>query len=324
MPDESELSCAALIRMCTKLYSKKLATERKIPMRRWSLLLAAVLCLNLVLTGCGKKEADRPWKDTVVYSTLNDDESRKILEQLLISVPTDEEQRQVLFEHINQINGFLEPDELTDGFEEIPITQPKYNPYDIQERWEKKYSDFPGYNCRITAYSVGSSLIHIQKDTTIGDPDYIMMDLFSLESDSTAIPNDNQMMGFQALYTGIETENTQDISIHVHSIQDNWKERHIFFEDGGVSLISVFFHDQIDGNKLFVGHTGLLFEREDGLYFLEKLAFQEPYQLVKVDSRGELSDYLMTKYDVEFNQTMAPPIVMENAQLIEGYRSMEK
>ena len=286
--------------------------------------MTAVLCLSMVLTGCGKKEVDRPWKDTVVYSTLNDEESRRILEQLLISLPTSEEQRQVLFDHIDQINSFLESDELTDGFEELPICQPKYDPYEIQERWDNKYPDFPGYNCRITAYSVGSSLLHIQEDTTIGEPDYIMMDLFSLESDPTAIPNDKQMMGFQALYTGIETENTQDISVHVKHIQKNWEDRHIFFENGGASLISVFFHDQIDEDKLFVGHTGLLFEQEDGLYFLEKLAFQEPYQLVKVDSRGELSDYLMTKYDVEFNQTMAPPIVMENAQLIEGYRPMEK
>ena len=307
-----------------KVKPQKLVTERKIPMKRWSILPVAVLCLSLVLTGCGKKETDRPWRDTVVYSTLNGDESRKILEQLLISVPTNEQQRQVLFDHIDQINGFLKPEELTDGFEELPITRSKYEPYDIQERWDEKYPDFPGYNCRITAYSMGSALIHTQEDTTIGDTDYIMMDLFSLEADPTAIPNDKQMMEFQALYSGIETDNTQDISVHVRHIQENWKDRHISFEDGGASLISVFIHDQIDGDMLFVGHTGLLFQQEDGLYFLEKLAFQEPYQLVKVDSRGELSDYLMTKYDVEFNQTTAPPIVMENDQLIEGYRPVEK
>ena len=124
-----------------------------------------------------------------------------------------------------------------------------------------KHPDFPGYNCHITAYSVGPSLIHIQEDTTISDPDYIMMD-FSLESDSTAIPKNKQMMGFQALYTGIETENAQDISVHVRHIQDNWTTHHISFEDDGTNLISVFIHDQIDEGRLFVGHTGLLFERE--------------------------------------------------------------
>ena len=293
-------------------------------MKKWSLILTVVLLMSLVLTGCGNNEVDRPWKDTVVYSTLNDAVSRELLEHLLAMLPTDDKQRQMMFDHIDQINGFMKPDEMTDGFEELPITQPKYDPYDIQERWEKKYPDFPGYNCRITAYSMGNGLIHIQDDTAVGEPDYILMDLYSLEADPSAIPNEKLIKGFQTLYTGIETENTQDISIHVRHIQDNWTERHITFESGSTSLISVFFHDQIDGNKLFVGHTGLLFKHEDGLYFLEKLSFQEPYQLVKVNSRGELSDYLMTKYDVEFNQTMAPPIVMENDRLIDGYRPVKK
>ena len=294
-------------------------------MKRLRLLLAAVLCLSFILTGCGKSEdSPRPWKNTVVYSNLNDPESRELLERLLVMLPTGKEQRQVLFEHIDQINKFLKPEELTSGFEEVAITHPKYDPYDIQERWDKEYPDFLGYNCRITAYSLGQALIHIQEDTSIGELDYIMMDLNSLEADSSAIPKEKQMMGFQAIYTGIETENTQDISVHMQHIQKNWEDRNISFENGGASLISVFLHDQIDGDKLFVGHTGLLFEQEDALYFLEKLAFQEPYQLVKVDSRGELSDYLMTKYDVDFGQTTAPPIVMENDKLLEGYRPVEK
>ena len=289
-----------------------------------NLLVIVLLSLSLVLTGCGKQEANRPWKNTVVYSTLNDTESRDLLEHLLDMIPAEEVQRRVLFEHIDQINGFLKSEELTNGFEELPITQSKYDRYDLQARWEEKYPDFLGYNCRITAYSMGHGLIHTQEETSVGEPNYIMMDLYSLEADPSAIPNEKQMMEFQALYTGIKTENTQDTSIHVKHIQDDWKNRGISFEDGRVSLISVFFHDQIDGDMLFVGHTGLLFEQEDGLYFLEKLSFQEPYQLVKVESRGELSDYLMTKYDVEFDQTSASPIVMENDQLIEGYRSVKQ
>ena len=293
-------------------------------MKKLSLLLTAVLCLTLVLTGCGRNEAARPWKDTVVYSMLNDDQSRELLKNLLDMLPASEAQRQVLFDHIDQINDFLKTEELTHGFEELPITRTKYDTYDIQERWEEKYPNFPGYSCRITAFSIGSGLIRTHEDTSVGEPDYIMMDLFSLEADPSAIPNEKEMKKFQALYTGIETENTQDINVHVQHIQENWEKRNISFEDCSISLISVFFHDQIDGDKLFVGHTGLLFEQEDGLYFLEKLAFQEPYQLVKLDSRGELSDYLMTKYDIEFNQTMAPPIVLENNHLIEGYRPVEK
>ena len=61
--------------------------------------------------------------------------------------------------------------------------------------------------------------------------------------------------------------------------------------------------------------------RDGQLYFIEKLAFQEPYQMIKFSSRQDLSDYLMNKYDIEKNQPNARPFVMENDQLISGYRA---
>ena len=49
------------------------------------------------------------------------------------------------------------------------------------------------------------------------------------------------------------------------------------------ALLSVIFHDKFsdDENTLSVGHAGVLLPSEDGtLYFLEKVAFQEPYRLI--------------------------------------------
>lgn len=56
------------------------------------------------------------------------------------------------------------------------------------------------------------------------------------------------------------------------------------------------------------------------LYFIEKVAFQEPYRLVKLKNRTELSDYLMEKYDVAWEQDTTRPFIMENDNLLEGYR----
>ena len=293
--------------------------------------LAAAVGLVLLLTGChaGKPGADgekpnRPWPQTVTYSNLNDEESRELVDRLLTVLPTGEEYRKIFFDHVDQFNSIMKPEELTEGFEEVSITQPKYDSYDLQERWDAEHPEFLGYNCRITAFSLFYPLLHTREETTVGNPDFIGMDLMSLEADPSAIPETygmkRPMEDFAALYTGVETENTRDVSVHVKNLQENWKDRYIDFEQGGATLISVVFHDQLDGDRLFVGHTGLLFEKEDGLFFLEKLAFQEPYQLVKLNSRAELSDYLMMKYDVEFNQPTAPPFIMENDQLIEGYR----
>ena len=88
-------------------------------------------------------------------------------------------------------------------------------------------------------------------------------------------------------------------------------------------MISVVFHDKFsdEDNTLFIGHVGVLLPAEDGsLYFIEKVAFQEPYRLVKLQNRAELSNYLMEKYDTSWGQDTTRPFIMENDTLMDGYR----
>ena len=293
-------------------------------MKRKICLLLTIAGVLAALTGCGsqpEKQEERPWPETVAMSNLADEEAREIAEQLLRGI-TGEEQIQVFFDHVDQINRYLEPEELTAGFEDVSISQPKYDSYQVQERWDGENPEFLGYNCRITAFSLFRDQMTFPQEPVPGSPDYVMMDLISLDADSSAIPDEAGRTQFETLYTGVDTENTKDVAVHLKNLQAAWQERGIAFREGSASLISVVFHDQIDEDRLFVGHTGILFETEEGeLFFLEKLAFQEPYQLVKVADRGALSDYLMAKYDVEFNQPTAAPFVLENAELIEGYRN---
>ena len=109
-------------------------------------------------------------------------------------------------------------------------------------------------------------------------------------------------------------------------MQQAWKERGINFryknDPTKASLISAVFHSQItpEGNTLFVGHVGVLVPFDGKLLFIEKLAFQEPYQVIKLENRTQLSDYLMNRYDVEWEQPNAIPFIMENDVLMDGYR----
>ncbi len=70
-----------------------------------------------------------------------------------------------------------------------------------------------------------------------------------------------------------------------------------------------------------MAHTGVLFYDDEGLLFLEKISFQEPYQLLRFANRQALSDYLMNRYDSSSEQPYAKPFIMENDALIEGYRA---
>ena len=107
-------------------------------------------------------------------------------------------------------------------------------------------------------------------------------------------------------------------------MQEDWKNKEIEFLKGEKSsIISVFFHDEFE--YLFIGHMGALIHMEDGkLLFIEKLTFQAPYQDIKFDNRVDLNDYLMNKYDISWNQPTAKPFIMENDQLLEGYREKPK
>ena len=85
-----------------------------------------------------------------------------------------------------------------------------------------------------------------------------------------------------------------------------------------------FFHDKPteEESLLFVGPGGVLLTAEDGaLYFVEKVAFQEPYRLLRFADRTALSDYLMGKYDTSWGQDTARPFIMENGELMEGWRA---
>lgn len=111
----------------------------------------------------------------------------------------------------------------------------------------------------------------------------------------------------------------------VKALRAGWAERGVAFEEGTARLISVVLHDRFSDtdNTLFIGHVGVLLPAGDGsLYFVEKVAFQEPYRLVKLRNRIELNDYLMGKYDTSWDQDTARPFIMENDSLMEGYRTV--
>ena len=150
------------------------------------------------------------------------------------------------------------------------------------------------------------------------------MDKETLKADPGALGG-SSLNDFRALYASMKAEDSTEVGRHVRTVQAQWRKRGVSFRDSErIRLITVFFHDKSteEGYLLFVGHVGVLLPAEDGsLYFVEKVAFQEPYRLVKLRNRTELSDYLMEKYDTAWDQDTTRPFIMENDSLMEGYRA---
>ena len=291
-------------------------------------ILAAVSLILATLTGCGgKTEPDipQPTQEPIEYANLTDEESRALLSRLLENAGIDETRIRGLFDRVDQFNASVKSEWLTNGFERAVPTDTKYDPYEMQDLWAEKNGDFPGYNCRITAFSLFGGFVTAGADQpeTQGE-DALFLDLETLTADPAVLCGDSTSK-FCALFAPVTAADSTETAEQVKALRAGWAERGGAFEEGTARLISVVLHDRFSDtdNTLFIGHVGVLLPAEDGsLYFVEKVAFQEPYRLVKLRNRIELNDYLMERYDTSWDQDTARPFIMENDSLMEGYRTV--
>jgi len=295
----------------------------KLIMKRAANILLITLTLLVALTGCYNQPVNKKeeYKRSLTYSNLTDslsqDEVRKTMELAGIAP----ENIDSFFQNVKSFNSIIEEKSLIkDGFITIDSLEPEYDQLAIQEMWDTKNPEFIGYNCRITSFDLMKNFIDIGKPNT-RNSSQLFMDMDALENSPEKLFSPIEQEEFQSLFSFIPTENTKDIFIHLNKVKEDWKSKDItFLNKDKISLISVVFHSDED-SYLFIGHAGVLISVEDGkLLFIEKLSFQEPYQAIKFDNRIELNDYLMNKYDVSWNQPTAKPFIMENDELLEGYR----
>jgi hypothetical protein len=286
-------------------------------------ITALVLCTLLgvsIFAGCGVAE-QRPALDRIEYTNLNDRASRELLQELLSDAGVSDGRIQGFFCRVGHFNDSVKQEWLTDGFEEAGLLYTKYDPYTMQDEWTAKNGTFPGYNCRITAMSLFGDFLSVSADSQIhAGEDVLFVDKETLKTDPDALGG-SSLADFCALYSSMKTEHTTEIKRHVQAVQEEWASRGVIFrENERIRLITVFFHDKPteEESLLFVGHVGVLLTAEDGtLYFVEKVAFQEPYRMLRFADRTALSDYLMGKYDTSWGQDTASPFIMEIDKLMD-------
>ena len=287
-----------------------------------------VILIASAFTGCGADTDSpdkRPALEKIEYTNLNDSGSRELLQELLSDAGVSDGRIQGFFNRVDSFNESMREEWLTTGFEEAELLYTKYDPYAMQDEWTAKNGTFPGYNCRITAMNLFGDFLSVSADSQINaGEDVLFVDEETLKTDPDALGG-SSLADFRALYSSMKAEDTTEIKRHVQTVQEEWASRGVAFQENErIRLITVFFHDKPseEGSLLFVGHAGVLLTAEDGtLYFVEKVAFQEPYRLLRFADRTALSDYLMGKYDTSWGQDTASPFIMENDRLMNGWRT---
>lgn len=244
--------------------------------------------------------------DTIMYTNLTKDETKDELKKALSDKGLDDGDVNAFIKNLDEYNESADANELASDFTKYNDEVAYYNSVD---KFSENNPDFLGVNCRITTFTLMKHNLDIAKE--IEDKSSV------LDFDKKAISdknlfNEDELKKFITYYAPINIKDEK--AKYEDLIINEFNERGIKFKNEDVKVVSVYLNsnDEIDGNILFIGHTGLMYEDQGKVYFLEKLSFQEPYQLLKFSSKKDLYDYLMKKYNQDMGENTHEAIITEN------------
>lgn len=261
----------------------------------------------------------------MTISNLVDKQSHEVVRSALADAGVPQESIDGFFELVNEYNTAVPTDSMVvEGFADYGTKDPDYDVESISKAWNDRYADYVGTNCRINTFALAHSLFSIDDQDNPNDS-LLFLDQQSLDKAPQQIFDEAQRAKFEAFYGNIETTMEQTPGQHIADIKAYIKDRGIEFADTGTRVVSVFSHDTLtESATLFIGHTGVAVPYDDGYLFLEKLAFDMPYQAVTVKDMQQLNDYLMHKYDDGPDLEYGQPVIFDNGDVIEGMRYARK
>lgn len=244
--------------------------------------------------------------DTIMYTNLSSDETKDELKNALLDKGLNEGDVDSFMSNLDSYNESADTSELASSFTKYS-DDVAYN--NSMDKFTEKNPDFLGINCRITTFSLMKNSMDVNKEL---EDKSSVLDFDKKAISDKSLLSEDEMKKFITYYAPInvkdEKANYEDL------ITKEFSERGIKFNNDKVKVVSVYLNskDEIDGNILFIGHTGLMYENQGKFYFLEKLSFQEPYQLLRFNSKKEIYDYLMKKYNQDMGEGTHEAIVTEN------------
>lgn len=247
--------------------------------------------------------------DTIMYTNLSSDETKDELKNALLDKGLNEGDVDSFMSNLNTYNESADTSELASSFTKYS-DDVAYN--NSMDKFTEKNPDFLGINCRITTFSLMKNSMDVNKEL---EDKSSVLDFDKKAISDKSLLSEDEMKKFITYYAPInvkdEKANYEDL------ITKEFSERGIKFNNDKVKVVSVYLNskDEIDGNILFIGHTGLMYENQGKYYFLEKLSFQEPYQLLKFNSKKEIYDYLMKKYNQDMGEGTHEAIITENDKI---------
>ena len=270
-------------------------------------LFMLLLCL-MMICACNKKE--------IKQNEFNSGQATNILNQ------TDKDKVKGIFLSkglsnvdifFNWMDDFNKEEDLGCGINNWTNNlKLQYNENACADRYEKNHSISDG-NCRLTAFALIDDKLKI-KDTVQNYGTYLMFDFDVLENNEDYKVVNEKFDKFVTLFDEIDIskEKLDDLD---KVFTNKWKNYGISIDDGDVSLISVVMHDPYS-KVLFVGHTGVLIKLDNQYLFVEKIAFEQPYQISIFDELNDLKEMFKSRPTYFGDEKEMGPFVYQNDKLL--------
>ena len=272
-------------------------------MKKYLLIIALLL-----LVGCSDNNSFKVGMASNIRNNNDKEELRSILKD------EDASNIDVFF---SWVDNFNKEKDLGCGIVNkwAPIDKIKYNDTACMDRYEKNHEIMDG-NCRITAFTLIMNSISVNKKISdVGS--YLMFDMDVIDNNKDyKIVKENKDK-FITLFNEIDVSDYENDNIK-DAYSNKIKEYGITFNNDDISLISILMHDK-DNKIVFVGHAGVLLQEDDKYIFIEKIAFEQPYQVSVLKSKEELRNMLF-KRDTYFEDgSEEGPFIYENDKLLYSY-----
>lgn len=255
------------------------------------------------------------------YSNLLDRETRDRVEDALKNAGLKEEKIKSFFSVVDEYNNAVGKENLVQEMTTIDSGFPSLDSDKLVDAWLNK-GGYVGRNCRITAFSLMGDFIKVGNPVP-GDTTMLFSDFDAISA--KGIFTGESKKNYDTVFSYIDVDDTQDTGVLSDEIIKSWKEKEVSFHNDKMHMISVFMTMDDGLNKVqeFIGHVGVLLEEGDKFLFIEKLAFELPYQVDEFSSLQEVNDYLMGAYDKDADGLTAKPVIFRDGEMMKEYRVLD-
>ena len=177
--------------------------------------------------------------------------------------------------------------------------------------WEKEH-DYSDADCRMTAFLLLDEVLSAESTEEEYEGTYLMFDTEAIDN----VGRYETIKEDRDIFTTLYGEKSVTDDKHPETVfSDSWDKYGFRIDSDNMSLLSIVIYDPYS-DVVFVGHTGVLIKCSDHYLFVEKIAFEQPYQATRVNTMDELLEIMSLRPEYFGEAAEAGPFVYNNGEYV--------